>query len=235
MDLGYARVSTTAQDLTRQLDRLAAEGIPPERIYVDKRTGANMQREGLDALLDYARPGDRINVLTLDRLGRNMREVLNLAHDLTERGITFRTLGDSLPVDTSNPGPGTDMAIAMLAMFAQMERTYMLERAAGARAAKEARGLPQGRPSKLTAAQRGRLLVAWEHRVPETRPEEIAADYGVSRATLYREIARAREEREVAQIGAAEVELVLADNGDDSVPGQLGVPLDDDQAKKGGQ
>lgn len=146
MDLAYARFSTTAQDLDRQIDALRDAGIAEEHIYIDKRTGANMNREGLTALLSFARPGDRINVLTLDRLGRNMRETLNLVHDLTERGIFLRTLGDKLAVDTSEPGPGTDMAIALLAMFAQMERIYMLERAAGARAAKEARGLPTGRP-----------------------------------------------------------------------------------------
>jgi DNA invertase Pin-like site-specific DNA recombinase len=142
MDLAYCRVSTTVQDLAGQIDAMRAAGVAEEHIYVDKRTGANMDRKGLTALLGFARPGDRINVLTLDRLGRNMRETLNLVHDLTERGVFLRTLGDKLAVDTSEPGPGTDMAIALLAMFAQMERIYMLERAAGARAANEARGLP---------------------------------------------------------------------------------------------
>ncbi|WP_391531114.1 recombinase family protein, partial [Candidatus Frankia nodulisporulans] len=65
MDLAYARVSTTAQDLDRQIDALRDAGIAEEHIYVDKRTGANMDREGLTALLGFARPGDRINVLTL--------------------------------------------------------------------------------------------------------------------------------------------------------------------------
>src|SRR5260221_1193320 len=111
MDLAYCRVSTTAQDLARQIDAMRATGVAEEHIYVDKRTGANMDREGLTALLGFARPGDRINVLTLDRLGRNMRETLNLVHDLTERGVFLRTLGDKLAVDTSEPGPGTDMAI----------------------------------------------------------------------------------------------------------------------------
>lgn len=77
-----------------------------------------MDREGLTALLGLARPGDRINVLTLDRLGRNMREILNFVHDLSERGVFLRTLGDKLAVDAGEPGPGTDMAIALLAMFA---------------------------------------------------------------------------------------------------------------------
>ena len=74
-----------------------------------------------------------------------MRETLNLVQDLTQRGVFLSTLSDKLAVDTSDPGPGTDMAIALLAMIAQMERIYMLERAA-----KEARGLPTGRPAKLT-------------------------------------------------------------------------------------
>ncbi|MGW6521677.1 recombinase family protein [Streptomyces sp. NPDC054962] len=73
-DLAYCRVSTTAQDLARQIDAMRAADVAEEHIYVDKRTGANMDREGLTALLGFARPGDRINVLTLDRLGRNMRE-----------------------------------------------------------------------------------------------------------------------------------------------------------------
>ncbi|MEV0488057.1 recombinase family protein [Streptomyces sp. NPDC050508] len=138
MDLAYCRVATTGKDLMRQIDAMRAAGVAEEHIYVDKRTGANMDREGLTALLGFARPGDRINVLTLDGMGRDMRETLNLVHDLTERGIFLRTLGDKLAVDNSEPGPGVDMAIALLAMFAQMGRIYMLERTAGARASQEA-------------------------------------------------------------------------------------------------
>ncbi|MGN9846597.1 recombinase family protein [Nonomuraea sp. H19] len=135
MDYGYALVSTTAQNLTRQIDTLKAGGIPEELIWSDWRTGATMARDGLEDLLRRVPPhaGHRITVVTLDRLGRNMRECLNLAHELTERGIGLRTLKDQIPVDTSVPGPAADMAIALLAMFAQMERIYMLERAASAR------------------------------------------------------------------------------------------------------
>jgi DNA invertase Pin-like site-specific DNA recombinase len=190
MDLAYCRVSTTAQDLTRQIDAMRAAGIAEERIFVDKRTGANMDRDGLTALLGFARTGDRISLLTLDRLGRNMRETLNLVHDLTQRGIFLRTLGDKLAVDTGDPGPGTDMAIALLAMFAQMERIYMLERAAGARAAKEARGLPAGRPAKLNATTRA---VAAQRIKDGAFPGQVAAELGVSRSTLYRELRKHRE------------------------------------------
>ena len=105
MDLSYCRVSTTAQDLTRQIDAMRAAGVAEEHIYVDKRTGATMDRDGLAALLGFARPGDRINLLTLDRLGRNMRETLNLVHDLTQRGIFLRTLGSPWTPATRDPAP----------------------------------------------------------------------------------------------------------------------------------
>jgi DNA invertase Pin-like site-specific DNA recombinase len=169
---------------------MRAAGIAEGHVYVDKRTGANMDRDGLTALLGFARTSDRISLLTLDRLGRNMRETLNMVHDLTQRGIFLRTLGDKLAVDTSDPGPGTDMAIALLAMFAQMERIYMLERAAGARAAKEARGVPAGRPAKLNAATRAGAA----QRIKDgALPGQVAAELGVSRSTLYRELRKHRE------------------------------------------
>ncbi|WP_433232223.1 recombinase family protein [Actinomadura formosensis] len=88
-ELGYARVSTTKQSLERQLDALAAAGIPTERVYVDKKTGTSTDRDGLNRLLAYARPGDTIVVHTLDWVGRNLREVLNLVHELSEKGSAY--------------------------------------------------------------------------------------------------------------------------------------------------
>jgi Resolvase, N terminal domain len=84
-DLGYACVSAAKQSLERQLDALAAAGIPAERTWADKKTGT-VHRDGLNQLLGYARPGDTV-VHTLDRTGRNLREVLDLTHDLVGRGI----------------------------------------------------------------------------------------------------------------------------------------------------
>ena len=80
LEVGYCRVSTTKQSLDRQFDALAAAGIPADRIYGDKKTGATVDRPGLTKLLGYARDGDIVVVHTLDRLGRNLREVLNLVH-----------------------------------------------------------------------------------------------------------------------------------------------------------
>jgi DNA invertase Pin-like site-specific DNA recombinase len=145
LELGYARVSTTKQSLERQLDALGEVGIPEPRIYVDKKSGATVDRPGLTDLLAYARPGDTVIVHTLDRLGRNLREVLNLVHDLNNQQIGVRSLADPLPINTADEGMAR-IAFLLLALFAEMERTFTAERAAHARAVAEAAGRRIGRP-----------------------------------------------------------------------------------------
>lgn len=148
-ELGYARVSTTHQDLERQLDALAAQGIPPERTWQDKKTGATINRPGFAELRHYARPGDTIVATNLDRIGRNLRECLNLVHELREQGVGIKTLRDPIPIDTSDDSPLAQIAVAMLALFAEMERTFARERAAHARAVALNKGKLPGRPRKL--------------------------------------------------------------------------------------
>jgi len=152
MELGYARVSTTKQHLDRQIDALEKTGIPTDRIYVDKKTGSNTDRDGLKALLKFARSGDTIVVYTLDRLGRNLREVLNLVHDLSDRGVGVRSLTDPLPIDTNATGMGR-IAFLLLVMIGEMERIFTAERAAHARAVAQAQGRQVGRPMAHTPAQ----------------------------------------------------------------------------------
>jgi DNA invertase Pin-like site-specific DNA recombinase len=118
MEIGYARVSTAKQDLARQLDALAGAGI--ETVFSDKKSGATTDRAGLQDALRHARAGDVLVVHTLDRLGRTVRDTLNLVHELKERGVGVRTLADPLPIDTSNPdSPMAQLAVVMLALFAE--------------------------------------------------------------------------------------------------------------------
>ncbi|MCX4470474.1 recombinase family protein [Micromonospora sp. NBC_01655] len=152
LELGYARVSTTKQHLDRQIDALNKAGIPDERLYVDKRTGSTVERDGLKALLKFARPGDTIVVYTLDRLGRNLREVLNLVHDLNERGVGVRSLADPMPIDTNATGMGR-IGFLLLALIAEMERVFTAERSAHARAVAAASGRNIGRPRAHSDAQ----------------------------------------------------------------------------------
>jgi DNA invertase Pin-like site-specific DNA recombinase len=126
---------------------LAEAGIATERIYVDKKSGSTTDRPGLRALLGYACNGDVIVVHTLDRLGRTVRDTLNLIHDLSARGVGVRNLADPNRIDSSNADdPMAQLAVVLLALFGQMERTYSLERAAHARAVATSKGRRTGRP-----------------------------------------------------------------------------------------
>jgi DNA invertase Pin-like site-specific DNA recombinase len=182
LELGYCRVSTTKQSLERQLDALAEVGLSGERVYVDKKTGVTVERPGLTKLLAYARPGDTIVACTLDRLGRNLREVLNLVHDLSEKGIGVRTLADPISVNTADEGMAR-VAFLLLALFAEMERTFAAERAAHARAVAEAKGRHIGRPAAWPADKidYARLL-----REQGNSLGEIASKTGIPKTSLHR-------------------------------------------------
>jgi DNA invertase Pin-like site-specific DNA recombinase len=124
--LGYARVSTEHQSLDQQADALHAAGVDSTRVYTDKLTGTSTkeQRPGLGALLDYARRGDTIVVVGIDRLGRNAAEVMLTIRDLGERGIVLRSLREG--IDTSN-ATGR-MVAGVLASLAELELELQRER-----------------------------------------------------------------------------------------------------------
>lgn len=184
MDLGYARVSTPRQSLDAQLDRLHEVGI--EKIFTDKKSGKNTDRPGLGQLLDYARAGDCIVVTKLDRLGRNLRETLNLFHELPERGIAIRTLDDPLVIDTAADDATSRVGVALLGLFAEMERVYMLERTERARAAAAERGVSPGPKMKLTDEDIDRAVYLRD--IKNLSMSEVAEKVGVSVATLYRRL-----------------------------------------------
>jgi DNA invertase Pin-like site-specific DNA recombinase len=124
---------------------------------------------------------------TLDRIGRNLREVLNLVHDLAGRGIGVRSLADPLPIDTAGEGMG-HIAFLLLALFAEMERTFTAERAAHARAVAEAAGRQVGRPRAHPAGkiEHARLL-----RGRGDSLSQIAAKTGIPKSSLHRYLAPA--------------------------------------------
>ena len=181
--LGYARVSTTHQELGRQLAALTEHGVDPGRIYLDKKSGATTEREGLSTVFDYARAGDVIVVHTLDRLGRNLRETLNLIHELRERGIGVKTLADPLPIDTADDSPMGEVAVSLLALFAHMERVWNRERVAHSRAVAQANGRQVGRPRSTSEARIRRTL---ELRESGWTVADIVAETGFSKSTLHR-------------------------------------------------
>ena len=182
--LGYARVSTGHQSLDQQLDALAAAGVGPNRVYTDKLSGTSTreQRPGLAALLDYARPGDAIVVVGIDRLGRNAAEVMTTIRELRDRDIVLRSLREG--IDTSN-STGR-MVAGVLASLAELELELGRERRAAAREARRARGQSIGRPRALDKSKSA--LTQRMHASGESA-STIAATLGVSRATVYRALA----------------------------------------------
>ncbi|AGG65894.1 hypothetical protein H924_02200 [Corynebacterium callunae DSM 20147] len=172
------------QGLDRQIDALRHEGIDDRYIYIDKKSGSTTNRPGLQRALDHAREGDVIVVHTLDRLGRTVRDTLNLIHDLQGREVGVRTLADPIPVDSSNPDdPMAQLAVVILSLFGQMERTYAVERAAHARAVAEAKGKRVGRPSVVDP---DKLRYAEHLRNEGLSMREIVEKTGIARTTLYR-------------------------------------------------
>src|SRR4051812_9995655 len=179
--LGYARVSTEHQSLDQQTDALAAAGVESDRVYRDKLSGTStrQQRPGLAALLGYAREGDAIVVVGIDRLGRNAAEVMTTIRELGERGIVLRSLREG--IDTSN-ATGR-MVAGVLASLAELELELGKERRTAARDARRARGQSIGRPKALSDEK-----VALARRMHDSGESAttIATTLGVSRATVYR-------------------------------------------------
>ena len=138
----------------------------------------------MKAALEYARNGDVIVVHTLDRLGRTVRDTLHLIHELAERGVGIRNLADPIKVDSSNPSdPMAQLAVVLLALFAQLERTYMLERAAHARTVATTKGRRVGRPVLVDSAK---IAYAAQLRDTGHTIAEIITNTGIPRTSLYR-------------------------------------------------
>jgi DNA invertase Pin-like site-specific DNA recombinase len=182
--LGYARVSTAHQSLDQQTDALAAAGVDANRVYSDKLSGTSTRRErpGLAALLDYARQGDAIVVVGIDRLGRNAAEVMTTIRDLGERGIVLRSLREG--IDTSNASGR--MVAGVLASLAELELELGKERRMAARDARRARGQSIGRPKAL---DQSKVALAQRMHASGEAASTIASALKVSRATVYRVLA----------------------------------------------
>lgn len=181
--LGYARVSTGHQSLDQQADALTAAGVEPVRIYNDKLSGTTTreQRPGLAALLDYARAGDVIVVVGIDRLGRSASEVMSTIADLLARGIVIRAIREG--VDSSTP---TGRAVlGIMASLAELELELGRERRTAAREARRERGQAIGRPKALNTQK---VALAQRMHTAGESASTIAEALGVSRATVYRAI-----------------------------------------------
>lgn len=179
---GYARVSTTAQNLDAQVDALTGPGGVDERdVVVEKASGRREDRPELARLLAGLREGDMLVVTKLDRLGRSAAHVARLVRDLDDRGVTLRSLTET--IDTSS-ATGRLM-VHVLAAVAQMEADLARERTLDGLAAARARGRVGGRPSVMTP---DRVAAARVALAGGQSRAAVARALGVSRDTLYRHL-----------------------------------------------
>ncbi len=181
--LGYARVSTSDQDLGVQRRRLRDEA-GAIRVFDDVISGKSFDRPGLTELIGFSRPGDIICVVRLDRLGRSLKELLETVDMFKARGLAFRSLEERL--DTSSAAG--ELVFHVFGAIAHFERRLIVERTRDGIAAARARGKVPGRPT-LDADKLASALKLIEAGV---RPAQAAKQIGLGRSTLYREIALIR-------------------------------------------
>ena len=144
--MGYARVSTLEQDEALERDALQAAGC--ERIFVDRASGQLEHRPALDALLEQLRPGDALVVWRLDRLGRSLKHLIEVANDLAELGVALVSLREV--IDTSTPGG--KLVFHIFGALAEFEKDLVTERTMAGLAAARVRGRKGGRPTVWTPA-----------------------------------------------------------------------------------
>lgn len=195
LKIGYARVSTSGQDLTAQREGLVALGVDPENIHVDHGlTGTNRTRPGLREALVAVRAGDTLVVTKLDRLARSLPDARDIADELTRKGVSL-SLGGSVydPAD-----PVGRLLFNVLGMVAEFEADLIRMRTREGMAIAKAKGKLRGKQPKLTPTKRRHLLAT--HAAGTHTQAELAELFDVSRATIYREIQRAhpRDDRTAA-------------------------------------
>lgn len=175
--LGYARVSTTMQNLEAQENQLRAAGC--STLYSDTMTGSSASRPEWDACRKALREGDTVVITRLDRAGRSLLHLLEISTELDEKGVTLKVLDQA--IDTSTPEGR--LMFSLLASVAEFERSLISERTRNAMASRP-RGRNGGRPRAMTPKTRARAQHLYDAR--ELTVKEIAAAVGVSVATLYR-------------------------------------------------
>lgn len=175
--VAYVRVSSVDQNTDRQ----TFEGMQIDKTFTDKCSGGTRNRPALTEMLDYVREGDTIVCHSIDRLARDLQDLMELVKTLTGRGVGVRFMKESLTF-TGDESPMQTMILQVMGSFAQFERSLIKERQKEGQLAARAKGKVPGRKPKLSDAQQEEL----HSRVAAKEPKaQIARDMGISRETLY--------------------------------------------------
>lgn len=192
MRIGVARVSTRDQHPEAQHDALAAAGC--EQIFVDKASGKLARRPGLDKALLVAREGDQLVVTKLDRLGRSLEHLIELSKELQSRGVDLVVLDQG--IDTSTPVGR--LFYSIIGAIAEFEHALMSERTRDGLAAARARGRTGGQKPKLGPRQVRLARQMYDETGADGKRKytvaQIAVEFGVTRPTIYRHLAKTTTE-----------------------------------------
>lgn len=184
MQIGYIRVSKSdgSQVLDLQRDALLDAGIDPERIYKDLASGRKDDRPGLRACLKALQPGNTLVVWKLDRLGRDLKHLINTVDELNRCNVSFKVLaGAGAQIDTTTANGR--LIFGIFAALAEFEAELIRERTKAGLAAARARGRLGGRPRKMTIEALKMAMAAMAD--PETKASEVANRLGITTTTLY--------------------------------------------------
>ncbi|MCU7922494.1 MAG: recombinase family protein [Candidatus Thiodiazotropha sp. (ex Dulcina madagascariensis)] len=195
MKLGYVRVSKAdgSQVLDLQVDALIEAGVDKKDIYQDQASGKKDDRPGLEACLKALREGDTLVIWKLDRLGRDLRHLVNTVQDLSERGIGFKVItGQGANIDTTTASG--KLVFGIFAALAEFERELIRERTMAGLKSARARGKKGGRKFHLTKGQVHLAQASMKNK--DTNVSELCRELGVSRQTLYRYVGPGGELRD---------------------------------------
>lgn len=181
MKIGYARVSTKDQNLSLQLDALEKEGC--EKIFQEKATGGNADREELKKLLVHLREGDQVVIWKLDRLGRSLRDLVNLVTDIQAKGAGLKSLNDSIDTTT----PQGKLTFHLFAALAEFEREIIRERTKAGLESARSRGRKGGRPKGLTKDAKDKAIIAQSlYSQKQMTVAEICKHLSIAKSTFYK-------------------------------------------------
>jgi DNA invertase Pin-like site-specific DNA recombinase len=180
MLIGYARVSTEDQKLDLQHDALKSIGC--EKIFDETASGASPRLPAREELLAFARKGDTLLIWKLDRLGRSLRDLIEIVNGLNQRGVGLRSLHESIDTTT----PAGKLTFHIFGALSEFEREVLRERTQAGLMAARNRGMKSGRPRSLSLEQieMARSMLA----NPKLSARLVAEQLGVHRATLYRHL-----------------------------------------------
>lgn len=189
MTIGYARVSTSGQNLDGQCDSLRQAGC--ERIYSEKISGVKAQRPELERMLDALREGDTVVITELTRLGRSVKELFAIIERVHEAGASIKALRETW-LDTTTPQG--NLLFTIFAGLSQFERDLIRQRTKSGLEAARARGRKGGRP-KVSSGKVETALKMYDSKLHTI--EEITVATGISRATLYRAIEERKRNKSI--------------------------------------